>query len=46
MTAWRRRPEPGELCTCGRPAIVVYLTDLFGPVGYCGSPAPLTGGAV
>jgi len=35
-----RSPEPGEVCTCGRPAIIVYLTENFGPVGYCGIPGP------
>jgi hypothetical protein len=29
---------PGELCTCGRQAIVVYLGSTFGPTGYCGIP--------
>jgi hypothetical protein len=33
----RERPAaPGELCTCGRQAIVVYLGSAFGPTGYCG----------
>ena len=31
-----RRAEPGELCTCGRQAIVVYLGGVFGPTGDCG----------
>lgn len=31
-----RRAEPGELCTCGRPAITVYLSDEWGETGYCG----------
>jgi len=31
-----RRAEPGELCTCGRQAIVVYLGGAFGPTGDCG----------
>jgi len=31
-----RSAEPGERCTCGRPAIVVYLGSAFGPTGYCG----------
>jgi hypothetical protein len=43
----------GELCTCGRPAIVVYLGSVFGPTGYCGipdggedtGPCPFCGGA-
>lgn len=29
-------PEPGELCSCGRPALEVYLTELHGRVGWCG----------
>ena len=29
---------PGEWCTCGRQAIVVYLGSVFGPTGYCGIP--------
>jgi hypothetical protein len=37
-----RPAQPGELCTCGRPARVVYLTKRFGEVGHCGlsNPAP------
>ncbi|MDX3232973.1 hypothetical protein [Streptomyces sp. ME19-01-6] len=31
-----RRAAPGELCTCGRPAIVVYSNAEFGEAGYCG----------
>lgn len=31
-----RPAAPGELCTCGRQAITVYLTGLHGQVGYCG----------
>jgi hypothetical protein len=33
-----RPAEPGERCTCGRQAIVVYLGSVFGPSGYCGIP--------
>jgi hypothetical protein len=33
-----RPAEPGERCTCGRQAIVVYLGSTFGPTGYCGIP--------
>ena len=33
-----RPAAPGELCTCGRQAIVVYLGGVFGPTGYCGIP--------
>jgi len=38
-----RRPEPGELCRCGRPAVVVYLAG-HGEVPWCG-PAD-SGGAI
>ena len=34
----QRPAAPGELCTCGRQAIVVYLGSVFGPTGYCGIP--------
>jgi hypothetical protein len=30
-----RPAEPGELCTCGRQAIVVYLGSEWGPTGAC-----------
>jgi hypothetical protein len=49
----RERPaDPGELCTCGRQAVVVYLGSAFGPTGYCGladggdqtGPCPFCGG--
>jgi hypothetical protein len=40
-----KEPEPtqrpaqlGELCTCGRQAIIVYLGGVLGPTGYCGIP--------
>jgi hypothetical protein len=37
MTDSTQRPaEPGELCTCGRPAVVVFSNEEFGDVGYCG----------
>jgi hypothetical protein len=47
-----RPAAPGELCTCGRPAIVVYLGGVLGPTGYCGiddggdraGPCPFCGG--
>jgi hypothetical protein len=47
-----RRAEPGELCTCGRQAIVVYLGSVFGPTGDCSirdggdqtGPCPFCGG--
>lgn len=32
----QRRAEEGELCTCGRPAITVYISDEWGETGYCG----------
>jgi hypothetical protein len=34
----QRPAEPGERCTCGRQAIVVYLGSVLGPTGYCGIP--------
>jgi hypothetical protein len=48
-----RPAEPGERCTCGRQAIVVFLGGAFGPTGYCGigdggdhnGPCPFCGGA-
>jgi hypothetical protein len=48
-----RPAEPGELCTCGRPAVIVYLGNVLGPTGYCGrgdggdqaGPCPFCGGA-
>jgi hypothetical protein len=50
--AEERPAEPGELCTCGRPAVVVYLGGVFGPTGWCGrsdggevaGPCPFCGG--
>jgi hypothetical protein len=47
-----RPAEPGERCTCGRQAVVVYLGSVFGPTGYCGildggnraGPCPFCGG--
>ncbi len=40
-TGWptQRRAEAGEVCTCGRPAIVVY-DDV---TGWCGSPTAKPG---
>jgi hypothetical protein len=29
---------PGQLCSCGRPAVVAWQTARFGSVGYCGVP--------
>ncbi len=34
--ATQRPALSGELCSCGRPAVVMFLTDDFGPVGWCG----------
>jgi hypothetical protein len=34
--ATQRPAQPGELCTCGRPATVVYLHDQRPPTGWCG----------
>jgi hypothetical protein len=31
-----RAAVAGELCKCGRPAVVVFMTDRFGAVGQCG----------
>jgi hypothetical protein len=47
-----RPAEPGELCTCGRKAIVVFLGTVFGETGWCGihdggdraGPCPFCGG--
>jgi hypothetical protein len=47
-----RPAAPGERCTCGRQAIVVYLGSTFGPTGFCGiadggdrtGPCPFCGG--
>jgi hypothetical protein len=51
--ATERPAEPGEVCTCGRPAVTVFLVGRYGPVGYCGrsdggersGPCPFCGGA-
>ena len=48
-----RPAEPGELCTCGRQAVIVYLGTAFGETGWCGrhdggaqtGPCPFCGGA-
>jgi hypothetical protein len=47
-----RPAAPGERCTCGRQAVVVYLGSVFAPTGYCGladggdqaGPCPFCGG--
>lgn len=36
MDFQQRPAEPGELCTCGRPAVTVIHTEEFGDVGHCG----------
>ncbi len=36
MATSEDKPLPGERCTCGRPAVTVFLTEKFGRVGYCG----------
>jgi hypothetical protein len=51
-TISERPAEAGELCTCGRQAVVVYLGGVLGPTGYCGigdggdqaGPCPFCGG--
>lgn len=47
-----RPAEPGEVCTCGRPAVKVLLGGKFGATGWCGlndggdrtGPCPFCGG--
>jgi hypothetical protein len=34
----QRPAEPGEVCTCGRPARVVFLGGRYGDTGWCGLP--------
>lgn len=36
MSTEQRTAEAGELCTCGRQAVVVYHTHDYGDVGHCG----------
>lgn len=36
----RRPARPGEICSCGRPATVVFITAEYGDVPFCGTPAP------
>jgi hypothetical protein len=31
-----RWAQPGETCTCGLPAKVIYTTPGYGDVGWCG----------
>jgi len=42
-TSTERRAEPGEVCTCGRPAVTVYVSPDGTETGYCGAPAPAPG---
>jgi hypothetical protein len=52
MTTTARQAEPGERCTCGRPALTVFSTERYGEVGWCGAsdggeragPCPFCGG--
>jgi hypothetical protein len=37
-----RRAVAGEFCTCGRAAVVVFVTEWFGETGWC---EPNVGGA-
>lgn len=37
MSNTTRPPEPGEVCECGRPASIVYVTERFGDVPHCGT---------
>ncbi|WP_446218296.1 hypothetical protein [Micromonospora sp. IBHARD004] len=39
MSTYGERPaEPGEVCTCGRPAVKVFTGGRHGDTGYCGLP--------
>jgi len=38
----QRPANPGERCTCGRAAIVVFLGGRRGDTGYCGAPSTRT----
>ncbi len=35
-TSSERPALPGDLCTCGRQAVTVFINQEFGEVGYCG----------
>ncbi len=39
-----RPAKPGELCDCGKPAVVVHLTEAFGEVPACETELPLPTG--
>jgi hypothetical protein len=32
----QRPASAGELCTCGRPAVTVFVSEEWGETGYCG----------
>src|SRR5437762_688269 len=32
----QRQAEPGDLCTCGRGAVLVFLIEGQPPIGWCG----------
>ena len=34
----QRPARPSERCTCGRPAVLVFLGAACGDTGYCGIP--------
>jgi hypothetical protein len=36
MDSEQRPAEFGDLCTCGRQAVVVYISEEYGEVGHCG----------
>ncbi|MGW5361560.1 hypothetical protein [Actinopolymorpha pittospori] len=52
MAIRERTAHPGEVCTCGRPALVVLTGTKWGPIGWCGlsdggdlkGPCPFCGG--
>lgn len=37
-----RPARPGETCTCGKPATIVFMTEQWGETPYCGAPHPST----
>jgi hypothetical protein len=39
----QRPAQPGEACTCGRPAVTVYLGGDHGETGWCGQPVAAAG---
>jgi hypothetical protein len=36
VKATQRPAVTGERCTCGRLAVIVFVTDVWGEVGWCG----------